>query len=68
MLLCSMKLMAWMALRGHYFVLSGFCETPRTDLIGLVLPDPMVVITLQVPATAGLSSAALRSQLLLRVT
>lgn len=65
MLLCSMKLMAWMALRGHYFVLSGFCET---DLIGLVLPDPMVVITLQVPATAGLSSAALRSQLLLRVT
>lgn len=63
-----MKLMAWMALRGHYFVLSGFHGTPRTELIGLVLADPMVVTALQVPATAGLSSAAMRSQLLLRVT
>lgn len=38
--------MAWMALRGHYFVLSGFHGTPRTELIGLVLADPMVVTTL----------------------
>lgn len=63
-----MRLMAWMALRGHYFGLTGYHETLRTELIGLVLADPMVVTTPSMLATAGLSSAALRSQLLLRVT
>lgn len=49
-----MKLMAWMALRGHYFGLSGYHETPRTELIGLVLADPIVVTTPHVPDTAPL--------------